>query len=295
VLKPDIYDPKTNRSYAEFAHHYGVLLDPARVFSPKDKPKVERMVPFVRDSLFAGRDIASLGAWRAEAVRWSAEVAGARACRAIEGAAPAALFAAIEAPALVALPARAFELATWSTPKVHDDCHIKVGKTLYSVPWRYIGEIVDARATTTTVSVYVKGELVKTHAFKEKGRQTDMDDYPPDKVAFLMRTPVWCRAKAAEIGPGAEAVVTSLLDVNVLHRLRAAQGVLRLAERHGPERLDAACAKAVEVGDPSYRTVKGILAAGTEAPAPAEATGADTPAMLHGPAGIVSEARQEAS
>jgi transposase len=37
VLRPDIYDPLVNRSYAELAEHYGVLLDPCRVRKPKDK------------------------------------------------------------------------------------------------------------------------------------------------------------------------------------------------------------------------------------------------------------------
>ena len=34
VIKPDIYDPKINRAYAELATHYGVLVDPARVAHP---------------------------------------------------------------------------------------------------------------------------------------------------------------------------------------------------------------------------------------------------------------------
>jgi transposase len=42
VIKPDIYDPRLNRSYAELAEHYGVLIDPARALKPKDKPRVER-------------------------------------------------------------------------------------------------------------------------------------------------------------------------------------------------------------------------------------------------------------
>jgi hypothetical protein len=37
VIKPDLYDPKINRAYDEFAHHYGVLIDPARAGKPKDK------------------------------------------------------------------------------------------------------------------------------------------------------------------------------------------------------------------------------------------------------------------
>jgi hypothetical protein len=60
------------------------------------------------------------------------------------------------------------------------------------------------------------------------------------------------------------ALVEVLLAEPVLHRLRSAQGILRLAERHDATRLEAACARALTVGDPAYRTVKGILAAGTE-------------------------------
>ena len=66
-----------------------------------------------RDSYFAGRDFPSLEAWRADALRWwCTDVAGMRSCRVIDGAAPAVLFAAVEAKLLVALPARPFELAT---------------------------------------------------------------------------------------------------------------------------------------------------------------------------------------
>ncbi len=61
--------------------------------------------------------------------------------------------------------------------------------------------------------------------------------------------------------------------------------MLGLADRHGPERLDLACRKALDYGDASYRTVKGILAAGLEATATPEPAGqADAPAFLHGPA-----------
>ena len=39
VDKPDLYDPKINRSYAELAAHYGCLVDPARALKPRDKPR----------------------------------------------------------------------------------------------------------------------------------------------------------------------------------------------------------------------------------------------------------------
>jgi len=159
-----------------------------------------------------------------------------------------------------------------------------VGKTIYSVPWRLIGQHVDARETWNIVQFFHKGQLVATHARKDKGKRTDTSHYPPDKIAFRMRTPVWCRRKAAEVGPNCSTVVNNMLEVDVLHRLRSAQGVLGLAEKHGEARLDTACAKALAVGDPSYRTIKGILAVGAEAePVPPSTGDGGAAAHLHGP------------
>lgn len=284
VDKPDLYDPKINRSYAELAAHYGTLIDPARAFKPKDKPQVERPMPYVRDSFWRGREFTSLQAMRADAVSWCVEVAGARVCRPLEGAAPAAVFAAVEQQALGPLPRAPFVLAGWASTKIGPDIHAKVGATLYSLPWRYLGERVDARSTTTMVQFFRHGELIKTHPRKDRGKQTDLSDYPPEKIAFHTRTPIWCRRRAAEIGPAATAVIGELLAENALFRLRAAQGVLGLADRHDPARLEAACAKATAAGDPSYRTIKGILAAGTETTATPRPSGdAGAPAHLHGP------------
>jgi hypothetical protein len=194
------------------------------------------------------------------------------------------VFAAVEAPALAPLTIEPFELAAWSRPKVHPDCHVKVDRALYSVPWRFIGRHVDARESDRTVEVFVDGQLVKTWTRIERGRQTDYADYPPEKVAFFMRNPTWCRRRAAELGPAVIELIDGLLDLNVLHRLRSAQGVLGLADKHSAARLDAACRRAIEVGDPTYRTVKGILAAGTETITVDTPTTPAAPAHLHGPA-----------
>ncbi|MGW4736104.1 hypothetical protein ACWEQC_44400 [Streptomyces shenzhenensis] len=74
--------------------------------------------------------------------------------------------------------------------------------------------------------------------------------------------------------------------MGALYRLRIAQGVLGLRKKYGDQRLDAACAKAVTVGDPSYRTIKGIPIAGTETDPEPETGDARAPAFLHGPQGL---------
>lgn len=286
VDKADIYDPKINKAYGELAAHYGCLVDPARRGKPKDKPRVERPMPYVRDSFWRGREWTCLEDMQTGALRWCIEVAGRRNHRSLDGAAPLSVFESIEGPVLLPLPAAPFEVASWSRPKVGPDCHIRVGKALYSVPWRYIGRAVDARESERTVEVFVDGLVIRTWARIERGKQTNWDDYPPEKVSYFMETPTWCRRRAAELGPSVAALIDVLFEVNASHRLRSAQGVIRLAERHSTERLEAACARALEVGDPSYRTVKGILAAGTEREETAEDQVPTAPAHLHGPDGL---------
>ena len=64
VIKADIYDPLLNRSYAELAEHYGCLIDPASALKPKDKPRVERQMPYVRDSMWRGHEWLGSPRWR---------------------------------------------------------------------------------------------------------------------------------------------------------------------------------------------------------------------------------------
>lgn len=104
VDKPDLYDPKINKAYAELATHYGALVDLARAAKPKGKPRGERPMPYVRDSFWRGRAFVSLEHMQAEAVTWSRQVTGQRQCRLLGGAAPASVFKDIEAEELLPLP-----------------------------------------------------------------------------------------------------------------------------------------------------------------------------------------------
>ncbi len=246
-------------------------------------------MPYVRDSFWRGREFISLEQMQAEAERWSAETAGRRACRPLEGAAPAAVFEAVEKQTLRPLPAEPFVLATWARAKIGPDIHAQVDRVLYSVPWRHIGKTADVRVTATMVQFFIGGSLVKTHPRKARGKQTDFGDYPPEKIAFHMRTPAWCRKQAAAIGPACGQVIAGLLADNALYRLRSAQGVIGLADRADPGRLEAACAKSIAAGDPSYRTIKGILAAGAERDQlPAAAGDGGAAAFLRGPASFAN-------
>jgi len=116
------------------------------------KAQVERPMPYIRDSFWRGREFTSLAQMQADAVSWCEQVAGRRSCRPLDGAAPAAVFAAAEAGELAPLPKAPFVLAEWSRCKVGPDIHAKVGKSLYSVPWKHMGKTLDARSTATMIT-----------------------------------------------------------------------------------------------------------------------------------------------
>ena len=284
VDRADLYDPQINLAYGELATFYGTLIDPARARKPKDKPRIERPMPYIRDSFFAGREFTSLAQMQAEALRWATEVYGVHKHRGLDGQTPASVFTALEADALIPLPPRPFESVIYTIGRVAPDCHVKSGKALYSVPWRLMGQHATVRTAGDVVQIFCNDTVVATHVLHLSGRSTNFEHYPPHKIAHTLRSVTWCRTQAEQIGPGAVAIVAELSTVNAIHRLRAIQGIIRLREKYGDTRLDAACARALAIGDPHYRTVKGILVAGTEhgddpphqlAPAP--------PAMLRGP------------
>jgi hypothetical protein len=199
---------------------YGVLIDPARAGKPKDKPRIERMVPYIRGSFWAGRHFSSLEEINREMLQWCLKVAGQRIHGTIRQR-PLEVFSAVEQAALRPLPAEPFEIATWGKTKVGWDCYFYAAGAGYTMPYICAGKEVTVRLTPKLVQAYVGYELVKTHLRVPKGRRaTDWDDFPPEKAAFFRRTPDWCRQQAARVGEEVGKTVESLLEDHLLYHLR---------------------------------------------------------------------------
>ena len=241
-------------------------------------------MPYIRDSFFAGRQFGSLTQMQADALRWAT-----RGLRSPQAPRPGRSDPGVgvrrgRADALMPLPPRPFESVIYTVGRVAPDCHVKSGKAFYSVPWRLMGQQVTVRTAGDVVQIFHNDTVVATHVLHLSGRSTNFEHYPPHKIAHTLRSVTWCRTQAEQIGPGAVAIVAELSAVNAIHRLRAIQGIIRLRDTYGDARLDAACARALAVGDPRYRTVKGILVAGTEhGDDPPRARVPAPPAMLRGP------------
>jgi transposase len=261
IVHAALYDPEVQRSYREFAEHYGFLIAPCRPRTPEHKGKVEQGgVHYVKRNALAGREFRDLHDGNRHLLRWIVETAGRR----VHGTTkqlPLAVFDHVERPALQRLPVTPWELTEWKRAKLHADCHVVFAGAYYSAPHRLIGQRLWVRATEFKVELYQDYGLVATHRRARPGQRRTLPAHlPPDKVHFLLQTPTWCRARATDVGPACREFIEQLLGDRPLDRLRSAQGVLRLAQRYSPARLEAACARALAVGEYRYHTVKTILA-----------------------------------
>ena len=266
IVHAALYDPVVQRAYRECAEHYGFLISPCRPRTPEHKGKVEQGgVHYVKRNLLAGRAFRDVREANERALVWCVETAGRR----IHGTTkevPLERFDTIEREALLPLPTAPYALATWKQAKLHPDCHVVFDHAFYSAPHRLIGQKLWVRAADTTVRIFHQHELVTTHAraTRRGQRLTNPDHLPPAKVAGLFATPASCVRRAADIGPATSEVIGRLLGDRPLDRLRTVLGILKLAHKFGPRRLEAACARAVQYDDLAYSTLKRILDRGLD-------------------------------
>jgi transposase len=265
VITAENTAPRFNDVFYEYAQSRGFVIDAARVRTPTDKPRVERVVHYVQHNFFAGEEFRDLADVRVRAESWCTVIAGARVhgttqCQPLE------LFRAEELPRLLPAPGSPFDTPVWSEPKVHRDCHIEVDKALYSVPSVFTGQRVKARRDATTLKVYCKGELVKVHPRVAPGkRSTDVSDYPDGAAAYATRDVAALTAMAAHHGRDVERFASAVLDTPLpWTRMRQVYRLVGLAKKWGSARLNEACRRALDAESCDVNLVSRMLERATE-------------------------------
>ena len=271
VTKSCRYEPDIQSTYAEMAGHYGVAVVPARVRKPKDKAKVEAGVLLVERWILARlrhRVFCSLP----ELNRAIAELVGdlnRRPFKKLPGCRRSA-FEAQDRAALQPLPATPYEFAQWKQVKVHVDYHVEVDGHYYSVPHTLVGRKLDVRYTATTVEAFHQGQRVACHPRIDiRGRHTTVECHMPPHHRYSKWSPQRLIGWAEKTGPATAQLITAILQSrrHVEQGYRTCLGILRLGERFGDARLEAACQRALSINALSYRSVESILAHGLDAQA----------------------------
>jgi len=273
-------EPQAQHAYRECAEHYGFLIAPCRPATPQHKGKVEQGgVHYVTRNFLAGRHVTTLTQSNQDVLGWIRDTAGVR----VHGTTrerPLDRFAT-EQGRLQPLPATPYDLANWKHVRLHRDGHVVFDGAYYSAPFRLVGQHLWVRGGARQVQLFTgQYQLVATHARAQAPGQrlTHLSHLPAHKVAGLTLSRDECRRRATRIGPATRQVVDQLLAHRPEDRLRSAGRVLALADRCSPQRLEAACARALRFDDVSYPTLKRILQQGLEGqslsapPAPVQTT-----------------------
>jgi transposase len=269
ILKAVYDDPQVQYAYRECAEHYGFLIAPCRVATPEHKGKVEQGgVHYVCRNFLGGRTPTLLSQANRDVLVWCNTTAGQR----IHGTTkekPLERFEQVEKAAMKALPEAPYDLVVWKHAKIYRDGYVTFDQAFYSVPHRLYpkpGKVWVCGGTRQVRTFDEKYQLVATHerALKPGERLTNPNHLPPEKLPGLMQNEISLREDAQAVGPAAAAIVEQLLTDPVLYRVPTAGRLLRLQKRFGASRLEAACQRALNFDDPSYRTVKRILQQGLE-------------------------------
>jgi transposase len=270
VRKAHRYEPDLNASFQEMAAHYQVAIIPARPRKPRDKAKVEAGVLLAERWILArlrNRRFYSLAEANAEIVDWVAWLND-RPFKKIPGS-RRQLFEELERPVMRPLPANRYSYGAWKIGvKVNIDYHIDADRHYYSVPYQLVGQRVDVRSSALTVEIYYSARRVASHlrSFVPGRHTTDAAHMPDSHRRHAQWTPSRIIAWAEKTGPNTKALATEIMATRTHPEqgYRSCLGIIRLGERYGVDRLEAAAARALAAKALSYRSVESILSHGLD-------------------------------
>lgn len=269
VTKACRYEPDINPAYNDMALHYGTAVIPARVRKPQDKAKVENAVQVVSRWILAKlrkRKFFSLGELN-QAIRELLIELNNKPFQKLPGS-RSSVFKDIEKTALLPLPQYRYQFAQWKKAKVNIDYHVELFGHYYSVPYALVSHQVEIRYTKNTVEIFHKGKRITSHRCSNaKGRHTTIREHmPKSHRRYLEWTPSriinWAKHTGASTAEIVEIIMT--LRKHPEQGYRSCLGILRLAKKYSPQRLEAACKRALSFNAYSYKSIRSILEKGLD-------------------------------
>ncbi|MBC9249127.1 hypothetical protein A9179_02435 [Pseudomonas alcaligenes] len=259
-------EPVINKTYQELSEHYGFVVVPARVRRPQDKSKAELGVklatlwvtmPLRRRQFFSLEEINAALAELLEKLnrRSFKRLPGNRFER----------FQELDKPALKTLPPTPYEYGEWmAAQKVGPDYHVYVLNHAYSVPWRLVGERVEARISSSTIALFHLNKRVAIHPRDDTPGEasTNPNHRPEAHQAYASRTAHHYLEWACGLGTATAEVVQAQFqgkaDFSVAGS-KACQQLQHLAKNYGNARVEAACARALAIQSPTIKSLRSIL------------------------------------
>ena len=268
VIKPDLYDPKINKSLQEVVEYYGTFIDPCRVGRSTDKGKVERLVPSARELFRKLKQIhptSDIHTLNQHALTWCRQEYGQNE-HGTTGIAPMQVFEEVEKQTLKPLPQERFEAPEWAPAHVHrGDQMFTFDKKRYSLPEAYKGKDVWVRYTERNkmLRVFFGTRLIREYVVTGKAMNYVPEDYPEGKREMMNGSfPRYLLNQAQSFGETSYRLVEAVLEPHAYLNCRRAQGILKIMAEHGGKSFyEQVCSKALSRGVKLPRTFKAMLKA----------------------------------
>ncbi|HEV3444021.1 MAG TPA: IS21 family transposase, partial [Gemmataceae bacterium] len=256
VEQADWFDPDLNPKLRLFAEHYGLAIVPTRPRLPRHKGKIESGVDYVKSNGLRGLTFPSLEEENRHLLHWETTVADVRIHGTIRQQV-GKVFAEVERPALLPLPATRFPFFHEARRSVHRDGHVEVAHAYYSVPPEYLGWRVWVRWDGHLVRIFNERlEPIACHAQREPGKfSTQRAHLAAEKISGVERGAAWLLSQTRRIGTQAARWSEAVVQTRGVEGVRVLQGLLHLAGRHPREALEKACAIAFSYGSYRLRTL----------------------------------------
>jgi transposase len=270
VSHADRYESEINPDYADFAHHYGTVIFPARPHSPRDKALVEGAVNIMYTRILAplrDREFESLDELN-QAIGELLDAHNAKNFQRLPYS-RAELFESIDKPALKSLPEIRYEYTHFRTATVGFNYHIEIREDhhFYSVPYAYARKQVSVAFTARTVEIYHDNQRIAFHKRASGPGYTTQSEHRPAHHRFHLEwTPERIISWAGDISVHTRSLVKAILERAAYpdQAYRGCVGIISLSKKYSIERLDIACRMALAEGCTSYRAVKKILEKGRD-------------------------------
>lgn len=273
ISKPNHYDPVINPAYWELAKHYNVAVIPARIRSPQDKAQVEQGVGWLETWLLGwlrNQQFFSFGELN-KAIRYRLSELVQRPYQKRPGT-RLSVFNEFDRPQLRPLAHSPFEVADMKLRTVPDNYHIEYANFYYSVLYTYYRQKVTIRATSTSIEIFDSNRVrIASHPRRYAGKRyvTDPNHMPEHHRKYWdakqfngSRYRTW----AGGIGENTLHVIKKMLTAQKIEEqaYKSCMGLLQMSKKYSPERLEAACTKAIFMNSCSYTTIANILKNGQD-------------------------------
>lgn len=266
VNRASKYEPEINRSFKDFARHYGCVINPTRSYSPQDKALVENAVQLVyqriyypmREMIFFS--LKDINIEIRKRLEYYNDLLFQR-----KQSSRKELFQSVERDYLKPLPSTSYQIKDYRRAKVQKIGYVYFSpdKSYYSVPYRYIGKSTMIHYTRSIVEIYYNHERIAIHKRNHlKGfYNTNKDHLSSTHKAYSDWSPEYFKRMAAKHGEAVLNVIKKLIDQFDYPEIayKRAMGIIQLHRSYGSSRLNKACERALYADTCSYRRISNIL------------------------------------